>query len=197
MMKHQKFQFRSPLLIMYGFCLATGFTELFFKDDVYEQSQDVLSQIKQTSKPSAEVTGFESKELSEYRPLHLKNTDNDPFAVKAFVEEIGLAQSADTDPCEDNECGDGPPAPHTPFFLENYSLDQLAMAGTLSSPNRGKIALIMTPDAGIVNAAVGEYIGRQNGLIIAISREVMTIQEKYRTAQGWQNRNAMLTLIRN
>ena len=122
----------------------------------------------------------------------------DPFTVKAFVQEVGQTQSAeDSDTCENGECGDGPPIPHSPFFLENYSLDQLTMTGTISSQNKGKVALIMTPDSGIVNAAVGEYIGRQNGLILAINPEIMIIQEKYRTAQGWQNRNAALPLIRN
>ncbi|MBV7434658.1 pilus assembly protein PilP [Cardiobacteriaceae bacterium TAE3-ERU3] len=193
-----KCQPQSFMVVMCIFTLSTGFTDFFVKENVYEKTQNVISDIQKTTLPSVEITGFESKELSEYKPYHFVSDDSDPFSVKAFVEEVGRIQSAEnSDSCEGDECGDGPPAPHAPFFLENYSLDQLAMTGTLSSPTKGKIALIMTPDSGIVNAAVGEYIGRQNGLIIAINREVMIIQEKYRTAQGWQNRNASLPLIRN
>lgn len=186
------------VLITFVFCSTTGFGELFFKEDVYDQTENVLRDIKQTTKPSAEVTGLESNELPEYVPYHFSENETDPFAVKDFVKEVGQGQlDADSDACESGECGDGPPAAHAPFFLENYSLDQLTMTGTISSANKGKIALIMTPDSGIVYASVGEYIGRQNGLIKAINREVIIIQEKYKTAQGWENRNTSLSLIRN
>lgn len=186
------------VLIASVFWSITGFGDFFFKEDVFENTKETLTNIKQTTKPSAEITGLQTKELVKYVPYHLINTEKDPFTVKSFVREVGQGQLVeDSDACRSDDCGDGPPIPHSPFFLESYGLDQLTMTGTMSNSNKGKVALIMTPDSGIVYATVGEYIGRQNGLIIAINREAVIIQEKYRTAQGWENRNATLPLIRN
>jgi len=52
-----------------------------------------------------------------------------------------------------------------------------------------------------VNTVQGEYIGKNNGLIISIKPDHVMVREKYRVPRGWQNPNgyfrALYVLIFN
>lgn len=175
-----------------------GFTDFFIKAEVLEQTQKQVKDIQSRVKPAEELSDFDVAELPPYVAYHFDADAEDPFLVKSFVREISDSlPSDDFESCLQGGCGDGPPVPHAPYFLEEYNMDQLAMVGTLDDPGKGRVALIKTPDSGVITSAIGEYIGRNNGLILSINREKMIIREKYRSPQGWKDRMATLNLIRN
>ena len=69
------------------------------------------------------------------------------------------------------------------------------MVGTVLKKNQRRAALIQTPDAGVVNVVQGEYMGKNNGLIISIKPDQVVVREKHRIPRGWQNRIAILELF--
>ncbi|UJF25106.1 pilus assembly protein PilP [Suttonella sp. R2A3] len=186
---------KSALIVM-AVC-SMGFTEFFIKDNPKEGIEEHIQRTVESTQPSETLDVESVADLQVAFPIRYKGSENSPFAVKSFVGRTDVSsQEQPEDICEDTQCGDGPPTDHLPFFLEKYSLDALAMVGTLDAPNGGKSALIKTPDSGIVTADVGQYIGKNNGLIIAIGRDNLIVREKYRVANGWEDRMDKLILIR-
>ena len=105
---------------------TVGFSEFLFKDDALAETKAYINQVKSSTQPSPEISGLETKMLTPYVPYRLqKSNDDDPFVVKEFVRELGQEQEDDENGCRSDNCGDGPPLPHTPFLLENYNLDQV------------------------------------------------------------------------
>ncbi len=132
---------------------------------------DKLAKLKM-AKYKAEV-----RPVKKYEPYHYQNDIKDPFRTRGFLmtDEVDAPILADKGPvCTPPTCV--PPADHTKEFLENYSLDDLAFVGTLERD--GNIALIKTPDLGVVRVREGEYMGRKNGKILAIKETAVILQEK-------------------
>ncbi len=137
----------------------------------------------------------EVREIKEYKPYHYKNKIEDPFRVRAFLifEEVQYpteSEKSTVPTCVPPTCT--PPRPHAKQFLENYSLDDLAFVGTLK---RGRtIALIKTPDQGIVRARVGQHMGRNNGKILVIKETAIILQEKVYKAGLWEDKKTILMI---
>lgn len=189
---------KSKICLLTAVCLGvTGFTDFFIKDNPVDEIQQFVSEVKASTPKSPALSGMEPVEIKPYEPYHFTANGNNPFVVKGFVEQSGMDMIAtDEDLCATSDCGDGPPTPHAPYFLENYNLDQLSMIGTMNYKGRGRIALIQTPNAGVVRAAQGEYIGRNNGLILSINGNRLVVVEKYRSPKGWQDRKTTLPLLK-
>ena len=60
--------------------------------------------------------------------------------------------------------------------LEDFSLDSLRMVGTLAQNNSDWI-LIKDPDGLVHRVALGHYMGKNDGKVIAISEEEVTLRE--------------------
>lgn len=134
-------------------------------------------------------------EVQPYEPFVYKGASSDPFKLQEFVKNAASVSTPENQVCESAECGATPPVPHKPYILESYELSQLRMVGTVSDPKKGRTVLIQTPDVGIIETRVGEYIGKNNGLILSITPSEVTIQEKIEVPRGWQDRTPRLRLF--
>lgn len=155
-----------------------------------------ISQTKSQAKPSAELTMEPLRELKPYVPYVYEAQSENPFLLKSFVADATVDDVTQAEDCQDDNCGDGAPIPHVPYFLEGYPLEELSFVGTVLSKNNRRVALIKTPDAGVVNAMQGEYVGKNNGLIVSIKPDHIVIREKQKVPRGWQNRMAILELFK-
>ncbi len=137
----------------------------------------------------------EVREVKEYKPYHYQHQIEDPFRIREFliVEEeapITLKETISAPNCMPPTCV--PPRNHTKQFLENYSLEDLVFVGTLK--RGGTIALIKTPDQGIVKAKIGQYMGLKNGKILAIKDTAIILQEKVYKAGVWKDKKTVLMI---
>ncbi|MCO7247175.1 pilus assembly protein PilP [Halomonas sp. Mc5H-6] len=90
------------------------------------------------------------------------------------------------------ENGPDPQRPAEP--LERFSLQELQLVGTLRMDGR-QVAMIATPEGEVVNVREGNYMGANDGRIVAISAREIEIRERVYTQQnGWQTRPASLTI---
>lgn len=183
-------QISTLLLCTFSYLGLTGF--LF--PDAQQDVAQYMRQVQEQKKASHKVELPSIPELPPYQPFVYQAGDADPYALKPFVLDVASSDDEQGE-CDSADCGDGPPAPHAPFFLENYELDELTMVGTMMSPNNQRVVLIQTPDSGIVKTKVGEYIGRNNGLIQTIDLDHVVVREKRKVPRGWQNQMAIMELF--
>ncbi len=137
----------------------------------------------------------EIREVKTYEPYHYANKIEDPFRVRGFLMteemEAPVTTKKDSTPvCSPPTCV--PPKTHSKQFLENYSLDDLAFVGTLK--RGGSVALIKTPDLGIVQVRKGDYMGRKNGKILAIKETAIILQEKVYKSGIWEDKKTVLMI---
>ncbi|MDO4643300.1 MAG: pilus assembly protein PilP [Cardiobacteriaceae bacterium] len=171
------------------------FSTGFMGNNPESEVTQFVKDIENNSKPNPNLDLGPLPVNQEYHPYVYAADSADPFALKSFVVDASIPEDSNKNVCADDDCGDGAPAPHVKYFLENYDLSQLWMVGTILNKNQRRAALIQTPDAGIVNTVQGEYMGKNNGLIISIKPDHVVVQEKHRVPRGWQNRMAILELF--
>ncbi len=137
----------------------------------------------------------EVRPVKKYEPYHYQHEIKDPFRIRGFIMtdevEPPTALLVNNEPvCKPPACV--PPADHTRGFLEDYSLDDLAFVGTLE--RNGNVALIKTPDLGVVRIREGEYMGRKNGKILAIKETAIILQEKVYKSGLWEDKKTVLMI---
>lgn len=66
---------------------------------------------------------------------------------------------------------------HDKQELENYPLENLKMVAYLENKKNGPNAIIRTPDGRTVRVKVGDYLGMNNGKILEIKNNKVTIRE--------------------
>lgn len=128
-------------------------------------------------------------EPKPYTPYKIEGEIDDPFAIRNFVINTTEDENVEDD-CVDDECkveGE-PPIPHDKQILENYDVDSLALVGTLMKKDGLSTALIKTPDLGVIPAIVGNYLGKDNGLIISITNNRIEVREKVREGNIWRDK---------
>lgn len=175
--------------------LIVYITAGFIGSNPESEAAQFVQDAQNTIKPSANLDLGSLPVNQEYHPYIYQAADSDPFALKTFVVDTSVPDDGSNDTCGDDDCGDGAPIPHEKYFLENYDLNQLWMVGTVVKKNQRRAALIQTPDAGVVNVVQGEYMGKNNGLVVSIKPDQVVIREKHRIPRGWQNRIAILELF--
>lgn len=175
--------------------LIVYITAGFIGSNPESEAAQFVQDAQNTIKPSANLDLGPLPVNQEYHPYIYQAADSDPFALKTFVVDTSVPDDGSNDTCGDDDCGDGAPIPHEKYFLENYDLNQLWMVGTVVKKNQRRAALIQTPDAGVVNVVQGEYMGKNNGLVVSIKPDQVVIREKHRIPRGWQNRIAILELF--
>lgn len=78
--------------------------------------------------------------------------------------------------------------------LEAWSLNDMSVAGTLNRPS-GPWVLIKTSDGAVHSVTIGNYLGKNNGKIIAISETGLTLSEIVSDGfGGWQRQATELTM---
>lgn len=181
-------------LLFYG--VACLFLTGFFFSSPEREAMRFIRDTKRTVKASHKLHLPPKPVIKEAEPFIYEAGDLDPFSLKSFVLETqgGLDQDGNIN-CATTSCGDGPPEAHDPYVLEGFDLDKLQMVGTMTNNKGKRIALVETPDLDVVRTKAGEYIGRNNGLILSVDPDHIVIQEKQRVPRGWQNRTSTLELF--
>lgn len=93
------------------------------------------------------------------------------------------------------------PAPdpnRPPEFLERYNLESLRMRGTIQRPGGALYALVEDSDGGVQRVKVGNYLGKNQGQIVDISPNQISITEVVPDGRdGWVQRPRSLVLTEN
>lgn len=118
-------------------------------------------------------------ESFEYSPVGLR----DPFSLP--------------EPDRDDGNGKGPDPNRRKEALEAFPLDALDMVGTIGTGG-GQIGLVMAPDRVTYRMRVGNYMGQNDGRIIAIYDDRIELVELVPDgAGGWLERQAKIALDDN
>lgn len=165
-----------------------------------EKTQQQLKKADAASYKINQDYKAEIRDIKPYQVYRYQSKLTDPFRAKAFIvadsvpKPITETQIIIDEPsqCLPPECI--PPEQHTATFLENYSLNALSLVGTLG--NNHEVALIKTPDYGVVQVKTGEYMGKNYGKVIAINRSAIILQEKFFKNGLWENKKTILVIRR-
>lgn len=152
------------------------------------EAKSFVAQEEQKAETKKNSKTPDIRKLKPYKDYNYKITLVDPFTLKNFVEEI-----QETAACPEGGCdGDAPPSDHVKGILENYEISALRFVGTLR--DNKSVALIQTPDLGILEAQPGDYIGKDNGKIIKIEEASIVIQEKKKQGTQWRDQKKILVI---
>lgn len=137
------------------------------------------------------------REIRPYQTYHYQSELTDPFRTRAFLRREEekkqlVIEKAQKKRCLPPQCV--PPEPHTKQLLEGYSLGALKFVGTLNE-NNVLVALVQTPDYGVVTAKIGDYMGPKNGKIQMIKESAIILQEKIEQNGLWKNKKTVLRAI--
>jgi len=87
-----------------------------------------------------------------------------------------------------------PPSNSEPHPLQQYSLDNLAMRGTMGD-KQGLWALVQTRDGELFRVGVGNYMGLHHGKVTRVSGAVVELEEWLADGKGcWQRHQTQLAL---
>jgi type IV pilus assembly protein PilP len=64
-----------------------------------------------------------------------------------------------------------------PQYLEQFSLEELRMRGTIQSPKAPLFALIESPDGNVMRVQVGNYMGKNFGRVVGITPSQVNVIE--------------------
>ncbi len=79
--------------------------------------------------------------------------------------------------------------------LESYPLESLNMVGTLAQ-GKTTFALVRTPDKDVYQVTIGNYLGQNFGVILAINESEIRMKELVQDGGGdWTERTGTLQLI--
>ncbi len=146
--------------------------------------EDFVEEVKSREPPGIDP-------IPEVKPYQVYtyqvSNQRDPFDASIFkakiVEKIRKPNSTVS-----------PDPNRTPEFLENFPLDTLRMVGTMEQ--RGSLwALIQTPEKTIQRISTGNYLGQNNGKVIAVSDAGLKIEEIIPDGfGGWRKRDGSIAL---
>ena len=113
----------------------------------------------------------------------------DPFDSSIFQPKPGQKPGSDQ---SQNQIS--PDINRVPEYLESFPLDTLRMVGTMTQGDQNW-ALIKTPDNTIQRVLTGNYLGQNNGKIIAVSDDEVELTEIVPDQfGGWRERSASIAL---
>lgn len=161
-----------------------------------EATRQAMSDAKEKAARINQEYAPKIREIKPYQVYRYQIDLSDPFREREFI-----AQEKDDDivpnikkgvepRCVPPACV--PPKLHPKSLLENYGLDTLSFVGTLGA-NSG-VALVKTPDFGVVPVRVGEYMGRNNGIILEIKENAIILQEKLEKNGLWEDKKTVLMI---
>ena len=161
------------------FVLVTACTDT--TSDLQIWAQDIKSRPQKGVEPLPEVI--------PYKAFTYNATDKrDPFDSSIFRPKIGINTKQKTNSAI------SPDHNRVPEYLESFPLDTLRMVGTMAQEDQ-VWALIQTPDKTIQRVLTGNYLGQNNGKIIAVADdEIQLIEIIPDSFGGWEERDAVISL---
>ena len=149
--------------------------------DLQLWAEDVKSRPQKGVEPLPEVIPYKA---FAYDAVGKRN----PFDSSIFRPKIGI------NPKNMSDSGISPDLNRVPEYLESFPLDTLRMVGTIAQ-EESTWALIQTPDKTIQRVLSGNYLGQNNGKIIAVnSDEVLLVEIIPDGFGGWEERDATIAL---
>lgn len=149
--------------------------------DLQIWAQNVKSKPQKGVEPLPEVIPYKA---FAYNAAGKRN----PFDSSIFRPKIGI------NPKNTSNSGISPDHNRVPEYLESFPLDTLRMVGTIAQED-STWALIQTPDKTIQRVLSGNYLGQNNGKIIAVnSDEVLLVEIVPDGFGGWEERDATIAL---
>lgn len=141
--------------------------------------QNYVQEVKQRPGPPLDpLPVMQQFETFEYNAQALR----DPFSAPTEERQSATGSGPRPDPDRRKEA------------LEQFPLDSLDMVGTLGSPGT-LVGLIMDPDAVIHRVRLGNYLGQNDGRIMAIHEDRIELVELVPDgAGGWIEREASVAL---
>lgn len=171
----------SPILMAVLISLTTLFAGCSRElRDLEDYVEEVKSREPLGIDPIPEVKPYKSY---KYQVSNQRN----PFDASIFEAKI-------VQKIRKSNSGISPDSNRTPEFLENFPLDSLRMVGTLEQRG-GLWALIQTPERTIQRISSGNYIGQNNGKVLAVSDVRITLEEIIPDGfGGWRKRDGSIAL---
>lgn len=123
----------------------------------------------------------------QYAEYDAKN-QRDPFSAIAIKPNVDEPQTDSYKNTLANRSGDRE-------RLEKYTLSSIRMVGMLEK--RGLIwALVRIPDTSILSVRKGNYMGKHQGLVVAINKDKILLEERIIDDLGrWVKRKNEITLV--
>lgn len=164
------------------FVLLTACTDT--TSDLQRWAEEVKSRPQKGVEPLPEVI--------PYKAFTYNATDKrDPFDSSIFRPKIGVNTK------QKSNSAISPDLNRVPEYLESFPLDTLRMVGTMEQDDQ-VWALIQTPDKTIQRVLAGNYLGQNNGKIIAVAEdEVQLVEIIPDSFGGWEERDANISLSEN
>ncbi len=158
------------------------------------QTEQAMADAKSKAQKINRAYKPDIRKVKPYEVYTYESALTDPFRLRKFlIQEASPPPTPggdETPKCLPPRCV--PPTPHAKEMLESYSLNELRYVGTLDNSQ----ALIETPDYGVVKAGLGNYMGFNNGKIIAIKETSLVLQEKLYKNGLWENKKTVLMITR-
>ncbi len=178
------------LLLLCSLLLAGCSLDPFnYKQD---QVRESARKAEQESRKVHDGYHSEKREIAPYVVYRYNKMLDDPFRVRDFLikkeEEIATTTKDVDRRCEPPKCI--PPTPHPLQLLEHHPIGSYRFVGTLGS----NVGLIKTPDIGVIEVRVGDYIGQDNGIVLDIRETVVIVQEKVLRNGIWLDRKKGIPL---
>lgn len=169
--RHYLIQFWLLMLVILG-----GLVTLFMHfDDHQKQAHIFVNQVKNKPKHPAE-------QLPSFKPLDQFNYPESEVRPSPFqLRKTQIATIARPDASR----------PQEP--LEAYPLEALKFTGVLEEGMR-RWALIKLPDGNVTRIKVGEYMGQNDGKVVAVSENSLIIEEQVWEEKAWVKRKVTLQL---
>ncbi|WP_404376888.1 pilus assembly protein PilP [Vreelandella aquamarina] len=125
--------------------------------------------------------------MPEYQPVDYRYGDaRSPFLAPESIRANNTVAVMDSALAPDPQ--------RAPEPLERFQLQELRLVGTLRMGGK-QVALISAPDGSVTSVREGNYVGSNYGRITAIGPQEVRITERiFNQLQGWQERQASLTL---
>ncbi len=165
-------------VILFIATLMAGCTE--GTSDLEAWVADVKSRPQQGVEPLPEVIPYKTF-------IYNKADKRDPFDDSIFKPKIGKTKPKHFSSIT-------PDTNRVPEYLESFPLDTLRMVGTMQQNNQ-TWALIKTPDNTIQRVLDGNYLGQNNGKIVAITDDKVELAEIIPDEfGGWRERSTSIAL---
>ncbi|MAE21552.1 MAG: pilus assembly protein PilP [Pseudomonas sp.] len=147
--------------------------------DLKQYVSEVISTPRGRVEPIPE---FKPYETFSYSAAALRS----PFSLPVLETEMDVEESV----------GNVFPDPdRTKEYLEQFSIGQLAMVGTLQKPQGDLWALIQDGNGGVVRTKQGEYMGQNHGRIVSIMTDRINLIEIVPDGNGgWLERPRTVVL---
>lgn len=180
--KYRYSNFRLFILCMGLFSMIGCATGSY--SDLKAELDDIRTKTPRPIEPLPEVKVYE---IFHYSAASLRSPFEAPID-ESLIIDIGNNQT-------ERPVSTIKPKPHTPEYLEQFSIDTLKMVGSLQWSANELWALVSDGEGGIHQVKVGNYLGRNFGEIVAINEDKLEVRELVSDGDDlWLERPRALTL---